>query len=126
MTYAGFKSLLFAGLTKNDPRVTAAFGWICNNYTFEQNPGMPEKGKLQGLYYYYMAAARALNAWGQEELKTVSGLRNWGNDLIDTIAKAQKKDGSWLNMADRWMESDPNLVTAYSLISLQNAVAASK
>ncbi|QQE11488.1 terpene cyclase/mutase family protein [Planctomycetota bacterium] len=126
MTYAGFKSLLFAGLTKSDPRVTAAFGWICDNYTFEQNPGMPEKVKLQGLYYYYLAAARALNAWGQDELKTVSGVRNWGNDLIDTLGAVQKEDGSWINMADRWMEGDANLVTAYSLISLQNAIGVGK
>ncbi|QDU33420.1 Prenyltransferase and squalene oxidase repeat protein [Poriferisphaera corsica] len=121
MTYAGFKSLLYAGLTKNDPRVVAAYNWMRENYTFEQNPGMPEKVKLQGLFYYYMAAARALRVWGQEELVTPEGAKNWGNDLIDQLVSVQAADGSWINSADRWMEDDANLVTAYSLMSLQNA-----
>jgi len=33
----------------------------------------------------------------------------------------QRPDGSWVNEADRWMEGDPNLVTAYSVIALQIA-----
>ena len=30
----------------------------------------------------------------------------------------QKDDGSWINGNARWLEGDPNLVTAYSLLAL--------
>ena len=121
MTYAGFKSYLYANLDRNDPRVTAAREWIGKHYTLDCNPGLPEAQKLQGLFYYYMTFGRALNAWGATTIDTPDGERDWANDLVDALAKAQQKDGSWVNAASRWMESDPNLVTAYSIIALQNA-----
>ena len=39
MTYAGLKSMVYAGLTKNDPRVKAAVKWIRANWTLNSNPG---------------------------------------------------------------------------------------
>ena len=39
MTYAGLKSMLYAGLTKDDPRVKAATTWIRKFYSVEENPG---------------------------------------------------------------------------------------
>lgn len=122
MTYAGFKSYLYADLPRNDPRVLDALRWIQANYTLEQNPGMPEEQKTQGLYYYYMTFARALEAWGEDQIETTAGPRDWANDLIAKLASLQKEDGSWTNEADRWMEGDPNLVTCYSMISLIHAV----
>ncbi|WP_432799778.1 prenyltransferase/squalene oxidase repeat-containing protein [Poriferisphaera sp. WC338] len=125
MTYAGFKSMLYAGLKKNDPRVQAAYGWICGNYGFDVNPGMPKGAEKQGLYYYLMTAGRALSAWGESMLPTQRGnavvMRDWQNDLIDAIVAKQAADGSWSNDADRWMEGDQNLVTAYCLIALIEA-----
>ena len=123
MTYAGFKSYLYAQLDAADHRVTAALGWIANNYTLDRNPGMPEHMKQQGLYYYYMTFARALNAYGQATLQTADGEHHdWANDLIDALVSRQRADGSWTNDADRWMEGDPNLVTCYALIALEAAV----
>ena len=58
MTYAGFKSLIYAGLTEQDPRVQAAYNWLRTHYTFDRNPGVGQ----QGLFYYYLAMARALRA----------------------------------------------------------------
>jgi len=69
MTYAGFKSMLYAGLNPDDPRVLAVIGWIGKNYRFDQNPGMPEDVKLQGLYYYYLSMARAMNAYGHDTIE---------------------------------------------------------
>ncbi len=40
MTYAGLKSMMYAGLTKDDPRVKAAWKWVSNNWTLDVNPGM--------------------------------------------------------------------------------------
>lgn len=123
MTYAGFKSYLYAQLDRDDPRVAAALIWIGNNYTLDRNPGLPEATRLQGLYYYYMTFARALDAYGQTTIKTADGEhQDWANDLVDALVSRQHDDGSWTNDADRWMEGDSSLVTCYSLIALQAAV----
>ena len=109
MTYAGFKSMLYAGLSPDDVRVRAAFDWLRNNWTFEENPGVGP----QGLYYYYHTLARALFVAQQDEITDVKGTKhNWREELINAIASRQSADGSWTNEADRWMEADPALVTA--------------
>jgi len=119
MTYAGFKSYLYAQLSPDDPRVAAALNWIQNNYTLDRNPGLPEQIKHQGLYYYYMTFARALNAYGSRTITTADGTEhNWTHDLIDALTQRQRDDGSWVNDADRWMEGDKNLVTCYALTAL--------
>lgn len=124
MTYVGFKSLLYAGLTDEDPRVKAAFGWIQDHWRLDSNPNMPAKQSLEGLYYYYHAFAKALRAFGQDEIKADDGQppHNWRAELIAALAERQQADGSWLNKEDRWGESDPNLATAYSILALQETL----
>jgi len=123
MTYAGFKSYLYAQLDPADPRVVGALDWIKNHYTLDANPGLPEAMKHQGLYYYYMTFARALDAYGQDTIQTADGVQHdWANDLVAALTSRQREDGSWTNDADRWMEGDANLVTCYSLIALEAAV----
>lgn len=115
MTYAGFKSLVYAGLGKDDPRVKAALGYIGDNYTLEENPGVGQSG----LYYYYHIFAKAMNALGEPEFADAQGKRhNWAADLTAALAKRQDANGSWANPADRFMEGDANLVTAFALIAL--------
>jgi squalene-hopene/tetraprenyl-beta-curcumene cyclase len=117
MTYAGFKSLVYAGLTKDDPRVKAALDFIRQNYTLEENPGMGQSG----LYYYYQAFAKAMNALGEPRFTDAQGTsHDWRAELTAALAKRQAADGSWVNTADRFMEGDPNLVTAFALIALAN------
>ena len=113
MTYHAFKSYIYAGLKKDDPAVKGALGWIEKNYSVEENPGVGQ----QGQYYYYRVLAKALEAWGEDE---IAG-HNWARDLADKLVSLQKPDGSWLNPADRWQEGDPVLVTAYSLDALSRA-----
>jgi squalene-hopene/tetraprenyl-beta-curcumene cyclase len=115
MTYAGFKSLIYAGLTKDDPRVKAALDYIKKSYTLDENPGMGDKG----LYYYYQAFSKAMSAMGDAVFLDAKGTRHdWRAELVAALAKRQSADGGWVNPADRFMEGDPNLVTAYSLIAL--------
>ena len=115
MTYAGLKSFLYAGLSKDDVRVQAAMDWIRRHYDLDTNPGM---GK-QGLYYYYHVFAKALDAHGEQYLTDAAGKKhNWRAELVAQLAATQQKDGSWINNADRWYEGDPNLVTSYSLLAL--------
>ena len=113
MTYVGFKSLIYADLAPGDPRLDAAWAWINEHYTMDENPGMGDQGR----YYYYSSMARALHAFGASE---VAG-RDWRADLVSTLESLQEPDGSFRLLNDRWMESDPVLVTAYALIALQQA-----
>lgn len=115
MTYAGLKSFLYAGLDKDDVRVRAAMDWIRRHYDLSSNPGL---GK-QGLFYYYHVFAKTMQAIGEPTLTDHDGVvHDWRADLLETLTSLQKEDGSWTNEHDRWYESDPNLVTAYSLLSL--------
>lgn len=114
MTYVGFKSLIYADLDPDDPRVAAAMRWVEDHYTLDENPGMGD----QGFYYYLSALARALHASGHTEIAGV----DWRADLIDTLATLQQPDGSFVVRHERWMESDPTLTAAYALIALQCAL----
>src|SRR5438046_4024410 len=53
MTYAGIKSMIYCGVSKDDPRMQKALEWIKAHYTVEYNPGMPKAISGRGLYYYY-------------------------------------------------------------------------
>jgi len=118
MTYAGLKSMIYAGVDKEDPRVKAAVSWIKKNYGLDSNPGM---GKA-GLYYYYHTFAKSLAAVGVNQIATTKGAkRDWRADLIAELAIRQQPNGSWVNTENtRWLEGDPNLVTAFSLLALRH------
>ena len=118
MTYAGLKSMIYAGLTEDDPRVKAAVGYVSRHYTLDENPGMGQAG----LYYYYHTFAKALSLLDKPSLTDAAGkAHDWRADLTDALAKRQGPDGSWVNPADRFMEGDPNLVTSYGLLALAYA-----
>lgn len=118
MTYAGLKSMIHAGLKADDPRVKAAKTWIAKHYDLNRNPGVGE----MGLYYYYVTFAKTLHALGDKTFTDDKGVvHDWKSELVAALASRQKPDGSWLNANPRWMETDPNLVTAYALLALSYA-----
>lgn len=116
MTYAGLKSFIYAGLSRDDPRVAAAMSFITETYTLDSNPGMGP----QGLYYYYHTFAKALDVAGIEVLDDANGQsHDWRLDLVKKLEATQQADGSWVNRdSERWMEGDRQLVTAYCLMAL--------
>ena len=117
ITYAGLKSMIYAGLTKDDDRVKAATEWIRKNYTLSENPGMGQ----QGLYYYFQTFAKTMSSFESESFTTTDGREHfWKKELVTKLAELQQSNGSWINPADRWYEGDPNLVTAYCLMALSN------
>lgn len=119
MTYAGIKSLIYCGVSKDDPRVKQAYEWIKNNYTVDKNPGMPDARGHWGLYYYYNTMAKCLDALGIDEVVDAKGVKHdWRADIVGALAKRQKSDGSFQNDAANWMEADANLVTGYALMAL--------
>ena len=124
MTYVGFKSLLYAGLAKDDGRVRAAYDWIRRYWRLDSNPNMPRAQSLQGLYYYYHAMAKALRAWGEPVITDAQGVAHlWRAELIDALQQRVRPDGSWVNLAMRWEEADPVLATAYAVLALQETLA---
>lgn len=115
MTYAGLKSMIYAGVNAQDERVQAALEWVTKHYTLGENPGMADSG----LYYYYHTFAKSLDAVGKPELIDDEGqAHDWKTELVDELAKRQQPDGSWVNSQPRWLENDPNLVTGYVLLAL--------
>jgi squalene-hopene/tetraprenyl-beta-curcumene cyclase len=126
MTYAGLKSMIFAGVKADDPRVKGAVKWIKAHYTLSANPGMGFSGSgtktEDGLYYYYHTFAKALSALGLHDLEDDNGVKHdWRHDLLAALAARQHADGSWVNSDGRFREGDANLVTAYALLALSYA-----
>lgn len=115
MSYSGLKSMIYAGLTRDDPRVKAAVAWIRKHYDVTTNPGMGDAG----LYYYYHTFAKALDALGIDQIEDAQGIQHdWRRDLTQELARRQEKNGSWVNANTRWMEGDPHLATAFALLAL--------
>ncbi|MCS7047120.1 MAG: hypothetical protein NZO58_12250 [Gemmataceae bacterium] len=116
MTYGGLKSFLYAGVSRDDPRVQAAIDWIRRHYTLEENIGM---GKA-GLFYYYHTFAKAMDAWGENPFVDASGKKHaWPVELFDALRSRQAANGSWRNHGERtFAEDNPDLCTAFALLSL--------
>jgi squalene-hopene/tetraprenyl-beta-curcumene cyclase len=118
MTYAGIKSMIYCGVSRDDPRIQMAWDWIRKHYTVDENPGMPPTRAQWGLYYYYHTMAKALDVLGVDYVVDAKGQKHdWRRDLTQALAKRQRPDGSWVNN-QHWMEADPNLVTGYALMAL--------
>lgn len=118
ISYAGLLSFIHADLDRDDPRLQAVMNWLQSNFTLEENPGM----KAQGLYYYYHTMAKALATAGTQKLVEPDGNEiDWKEELALELMSRQQRDGSWINVeSNRWMEDDPVLVTAYSLLALEH------
>jgi squalene-hopene/tetraprenyl-beta-curcumene cyclase len=131
MTYALLKCYIFAGLERDDPRLVAAWQWCQNNYTLDVNPGFDSTvdptAAYQGLFYYYLTLARALDAMGVEELQTPDKTRHaWRAELCGRLVALQDKTaGSWVNQnSPRWYEGNPLLASAYALLAIEAALPA--
>ena len=118
MTYAGLKSMIYAGLSADDPRVIAAMEFIRKHYSLTENPGMGHAGQ----FYYYHTFAKSLKVAEIDILDDSDGKpHDWRGELGGQLIAMQQADGSWVNQEnDRWMEGDRQLVTAYALLALAN------
>lgn len=128
MTYALLKGYLFAGLPKDDPRMQSAWKWVTANYTLDVNPGFEKAddpdAAYQGLFYYFLTMAKALDLYGQESVVDGEGVEHeWRAELCGRlIAMQSKADGSWINQnSPRWWEGNPTLATAYAMLTLGTA-----
>ena len=125
MTYGGLKSFLYAGVSKDDPRVQGAVKWIRKHYTLDENPGMGQAG----LYYYYHTFGKAMAALGEDQFEDAKKQKHdWRKELFEAIKKRQRDaDGGFENKGDRTFgEADPNIATAFALLSLSYTTPAKK
>ena len=116
-TYAGLLSYSWANLQKNDRRVQAAFKWIGENYTLDENPGIGAKA----LYYYYMVFAKALQVMGEPIVTDAKGGKhNWREELAAKLLSLQLADGSWVNDKNpAEMQGNKTLVTSFSMMAIE-------
>jgi squalene-hopene/tetraprenyl-beta-curcumene cyclase len=116
MTYAGLKSMIYAGVGSDDPRVKAAMEWLRKHYTLAENPGMGQKG----LYYYFHTFAKALSVAKIDRMIDAKQVaHDWRKELGEHLIAKQRDNGAWINTDSGWLEGDPNLVTAYALMALK-------
>jgi squalene-hopene/tetraprenyl-beta-curcumene cyclase len=117
MTYAGLKSMVFAGLTPDDKRVKAALEWIQKHYTVQENPGLGDQGK----FYYFHVFAKSLAVLDRDLVEDKNGqTHDWRKELAEHLFQIQQENGAWLNnKTDRWLEGNPDLTTAFALMSLK-------
>ncbi len=128
VTYAGIKSMIYAHLERDDPRVKAAVDWIKKHWTLSENPGFdvtrdPNLGR-QGYFYYFVTFAKALHALGVDVIEDEDGVPHpWRREVVSRIVALQNPDGSWKNVwHDRWYESVEELATSYAVIALSFAL----
>ncbi len=126
MTYAGLLSLIYADLSRDDTRVRSAFDWATRHWTLEENPGVGPSG----LYFYYNVMSRALSAYGVDTVPVKDrGAVNWRSEYVGKVAACQQRgdkpdEGFWVNKTSgRFWEGNPVLVTSYSILGLQSAMA---
>ena len=116
-TYAGLLSYSWANLQKNDRRVQAAYKWIGENYTLDENPGIGAKA----LYYYYMVFAKALQVMGDPVITDAKGGKhNWREELAAKLLSLQLADGSWVNEKNpAEMQGNKTLVTSFAMMAIE-------
>lgn len=128
MTYALLKAYSLAGVPTDDPRLQAAVQWISTHWTLDENPGsaasLGEKARYQGLFYYYLLMAQALDQCGITTVTVGAGDHPeqllWAPALRAHLESLQQGDGSWCNkLNSRWMEGDEMLCTCYALLALE-------
>ena len=75
------------------------------------------------------AAARALLAGNAVTVQPIDGqgnpsgdAANWRDALVDALLADRAADGSWANVADRWMEGERELATIYAVLALEEAL----
>jgi len=121
MTYAGLLALIYADVDRDDPRVRSAFDWASKHWNLEENPGMGS----EGLFFFYNVLSRALSAYGAELVPTARDtFADWRREVALRLIGCQTIDpatghGYWINNEGRFWERDPVLVTAYSVLALE-------
>ncbi|WP_340818146.1 S8 family serine peptidase [Methanolobus sp. WCC4] len=116
---AGIWSLLLCDVDLNDPRMQDALQWADYNDVWDRNPGSAGNPHSSQFYYYVsMSKARILSS----DTNNVEQ-EDWYDELTNNLTQYQNPDGFWINDWDGWLwENNPDLTTAYSILSLQTRI----
>ena len=123
MTYVGMLALMYADVDREDVRVLSAMDWASKHWSLEENPGMGSEGQ----FFFYNILSKCMNAMNRENISTPSGeVIQWREEVAKKLIEMQKTDpetgqGYWTNENNRFWESDPVLVTGYTLLALELA-----
>ena len=128
MTYAMVSSYRELGVPLEDERLTSAVVWIKAHYTPFSNAGRAPGKEIDGLYYNYWMAAKALGRLGLASFPTADGKKivDWRTDLVAALtfrlhaAEGGKPGAYWINESKTWGETNPVLVTAYVVGTLKS------
>ena len=94
MSYALLKGFVFAGLSKDDPRVASCWKWLSDHYTLDVNPGFDASSgpiaPYQGLFYYFHTMGKALDVYGADTIKDSKGVEHdWRAELSGRLTSLQ-------------------------------------
>jgi squalene-hopene/tetraprenyl-beta-curcumene cyclase len=114
-TSDGLRALVDCGLSRENPRVTAARRWLEEHFRADTHPGTYAKereGNRDALYFYYCASAvQAFERCGAVRAR-------WGVAFANELLRRQRSDGSWQNSAVDVREDDPLVATSLAIIAL--------
>lgn len=127
LSYEDVLPLVYAELRPEQQLSRRAHHALRRFYTLEENPDLTRRWTRsgfhhpeQGLYYYYLGAARVLDAFATPRLVLEDeSEHDWPRELSRKLIKLQREDGSWVNENARWWEGEPALTTAYALLALR-------
>jgi len=114
-TCDGVLALLAAGVSPNDPRVTAAAGWLEQHPRLDEPEGIPADypepwGKA--IRYYHLAVRASV-------YRRLDWPGEWRAEIVGLLGEWQRDDGSFVNMESHLMkEDDPLLATTLALSAL--------
>ena len=124
--YDDLLAFVYEPLQAEHQRTRRALAALRRDFRLDRNPDLTKRFGAdgfqlpdQGLFYYYLVAARALSLGHSPWLVTADGARHdWPGELARALAARQRPDGSWANANAAWWEGDPVLVTAYGVLAL--------
>lgn len=116
-TCDGIRSLLAAGVSPDDARMQQAVAWLAKRPGLDVVPGFealpPEAGWQRGLRFYYFASlADVLKHF------PVADREVRRRELLETLLKEQRDDGSWVNESARMREDDPLIATSFAVAAI--------
>ena len=95
MSYSGLKSMIFAGVKEDDPRVQAVVKWIGKHYDLKSHPGQGNSAAC--FTTTTRLPRRSMRSVKNTSIDDSGQKHDWRKDLVDELAGKQRDDGSWVN-----------------------------
>ncbi|MBI5434180.1 MAG: hypothetical protein HZA52_15205 [Planctomycetes bacterium] len=126
-TYEDLLPYVYLEVAPEEQVAQRALSSLRASFTVERNPDLTRRYGAagfpgnQGLYYYFLIAAKTLDVHGLAILEVEgSGRREAARELAARLERLQLDDGSWRNPDGRWWEDEPVLTTSYAVLALKH------